>query len=78
MQFEQWQTSAEAYLAFATIISFIVALSTTINSSINILGMMVRWHHNKCCYDIGWVKSTTIVVTLWTIFAILKYFLGIV
>jgi len=77
MTIEQWSASNLSYLAILTWINFVIALTYSCLVTFNILALLIRWHNGNCSYNIKCGKAVSLVVTLWSIFAILNYFLNI-
>ena len=78
MTMEQWASSNEAYIAGFTLVAFALALWFTITCIYQGVGMMIMWHHDECRYDLKYGKASLQLASAWSVFAILKYFLGVI
>jgi len=78
MTLEVFMNSNVVYLGLATLASFTYALYTTFIVIFSVSGLLVRWHYNSCKYDINCYKVVGQLTALWTLFAILRFFLTLV
>ena len=76
MTMEQWSASNLAYLAITTWVTFVIALLYSLLGAFNMIALLIRWHNDKCAQNISATKVIYAVVTYWSIFAILNYFLN--
>ena len=77
MTIEQWSATPEAYLAILTLIALVLAIYYTIRAIMGAAAMLTKWHRSDCRYDIHWGTMTFKMTFLWTTFAVLKYFMGV-
>jgi hypothetical protein len=78
MTITEWVETPIAQFAPVVWIAFAVALLYSILGFYNWTGMLAKWHHDDCRYDIKFLKTSIKLTILWTIFFVTNYFLGVI